>query len=86
MREGALNHFLFRFEAPVFVHGHHMGFPDASQLVLEVLKAVRFGSSLLLSSGDVFVEVIQSFHDFFIGACNNKQSVEKTNLRAVRQT
>ena len=70
----------------MFVHGHHMGFPDASQLVLEVLKAARFGSSLLLSFSDVFVEIIQSFRDFFIGTCDNKESAEKTNLRSVRQT
>ena len=70
----------------MFVHGPHVGFPNASQLVLEVLKVARFGSSLLLPFSDVFVEIVQSFHDFFIGTCDNKQSAEKANLRSVGQT
>ena len=68
------------------VHGPHVGFPNAGQLVLEVSEVAHFGSSFLLSFSDVFVEIIQPFHDFFIGTYDNEQSAEKPNLRSAHQT
>ena len=69
-----LNYLLFRFEATVFIHGFHVGFPDTTQLVLEVLEVTRFGPSLLLSFNNVFVKVVQSLHDLLIGTCDYERS------------
>lgn len=74
MDTGRRDHLLFRLEAAVFIHSLHMGFPNASQLVLEILKVTRFRSSLLLSVSNVPVEVIQSLHDFLVSTCDNERS------------
>ena len=69
-----LHHLFFRFEATVLVHRLHVGFPDANQLVLEILEVTRLGPSLLLSFGNVFVKVIQPLNDLLIGTWNYEWS------------
>jgi hypothetical protein len=69
-----LNHLLFRFEATVFIHGLHVGFPDANHLILEILEVARFRPSLLLPFNDVFVKVIQPLYDFFVSTCKDERS------------
>lgn len=69
-------HLLLRLEATMFIHSFHVGLPDAGQLVVEVLKVARLGPSLLLPFRNVFVEVIESLHDFFVGTWSNEWSVE----------
>jgi len=61
----------------MFIHSFHVGFPDTTQLILEILEVTRFGPSLLLSFNNVFVKVIQSLHDLLIGTCNDERSAEE---------
>ena len=71
---GGLNHLLFRFEATVFIHCFHVGFPDAAQLVLKVLEVTRFGPPLLLPFNNMFVKVIQPLHDLLVGTYSGERS------------
>ena len=81
-----MSYLFFRFEATVFIYSFHVGFPDTTQLILEVLEVTRFGPSLLLSFNNVFVEVIQPLHDLLIGTCNHERSAGGGNLDFVSHT
>lgn len=67
-----MNHLFFCFETTVLIYGFHVGLPNSSQVVLEVLEVSCFSPPLLLSFNDMFVKVIQPLYDLLVGTCDNK--------------